>query len=309
MLARKPTLPRCARALRPAWLALLASTAAACALIEPAPDDAQLPVRDAGPSADEESEAEGARDLLAAEPSVEARGSAPQQDAHEQDSGEHAERTLVDAASDAPDAGSASDAGPGCEADWQCGPDAYCSRVRQLCSARCEHETCLGPAISDTHDRLVSDGTRVCFADDSEAPGSGDFALRTWDGVAPRATTLTRAREVRALLLDAQYCYFHADGALRRAALSGGCVELLQEMAEPPSRIWSSAAQVSWSTASAEVYRVAPQLNARAERVEPDVDVPSTENVYGTSATLGERLIQRHAAEGRLQAMPRPIAR
>lgn len=166
----------------------------------------------------------------------------------------------------------------------------------------------MGPTISDTHDRLVGDGERVCFADDSESPGSGDFALRTWDGLSPRATTLTRAHEVRALLLDDQHCYFHAAGALRRAALSGGCVELLQEMAEPPSRIWRQEAHVSWSVTPAEVYQVAPQLNARAERVSPS-DVPSAENVYATAATLGERLIQHHPAEGRLRATPLTPAR
>ncbi len=284
----------------PACLVLIAHTLAACALIEPVSPDAQLPEPDASVSTDEESEAEGLSDLLATESRAEAR---PEPAA-----------IPPDAAPIASAAGqhSTAEAQVTCEADWQCAASEYCSRVRRQCSARCQDDTCLGPTISETNDRLVSDGTRVCYADDSEAPGSGQFALRTWDGVAPRASTLTVAQKVRALLLDSHYCYFHAAGALRRAALSGGCVELLQEMAEPPARIWSSETHVSWSASAAELFRVAPAQNARIERVEArgyapgqdtaaDAGIPGSENTYATSTMLGEGLIQRHAAEGRLQ--------
>jgi hypothetical protein len=143
----------------------------------------------------------------------------------------------------APDAAIESDSGSSCEADWECGASAYCSHLQQRCVPRCQGDVCVGPSFARDNDRLVSDGVRVCFADEGDVPG--EYALRAWDGSSAQATTLTRVLGARPLYLTDGFCYFYALDALRRAPLNGGCVEVVQAMpAAQPEQADTAAAVV-----------------------------------------------------------------
>jgi hypothetical protein len=226
-----------------------------------------------------------------------------------------ADEGALDGDAGEPARGQASDTGSACEADWECGTSAYCSRLSQRCRARCQGEMCIGPGFARDNDHLASDGQHVCFADDSDVPGA--YALRIWDGSAAPATTLTRAMGARPLLLDGGYCYFHAAGALRRAPLNGGCVEVVQEMTAAPRRIWRDREYVTWQTADAEPrsYRVAQAQNARAEpaaveaggsaREQNDASGASSGTAAPEVVLLGGREIRKDARESRLLAIPR----
>lgn len=196
------------------------------------------------------------------------------------------------------------DAGSSCEADWECGATDYCSRLSQRCTPRCQGDGCVGPSFARDNDRLISDGRRVCFADDSDVPG--EYALRLWDGSDAQASTLTRAMGARALFLDDGYCYFHAADALRRAALNGGCVELVQAMAAPPTRIWRDGEHVFWIAgegAEQQTLRIAGAQNAKPETATSADSAPASFNA-AASVHLQGRVLVRNPLEGRLVALP-----
>jgi hypothetical protein len=224
------------------WPASLIAVFSGCGLIVPSPPDAEAGVaqHDAGPD-------DG--------------GAPPVTMPHDASQDASA---AVDA-----DAGTAA-----CHDDADCPASAYCSLVSQRCEQRCDATNgCIGPTIAADNNRIATDGTHVCYADDDREQGS--YVIRAWDGSASEPTTIGRGANARVLLVADGYCYFSAP-SLSRAPLAGGPAEPLGALENAPRRAWLTADFVWWAAPRGElldIYRRARGADAESELV---ASVPGT---------------------------------
>lgn len=265
-------------------LACAGALTPACGLITPIPpdarvvpvesgvDDAMAPPDDAGPSADADvgdAGPSGEADADAAGPSVDADvGDASPSGEADADAG-----PSVDADGDAAPSADAAPPGDanatGCATDEQCSPAEYCSRLSQRCAPRCDAEgTCVGPGIAARNNRIVTDGMHVCYAGDG--PEAGQYTIFAWDGASATARALASGQNALALQIADGHCYFHADGALQRALVTGGAPETVQPLASAPTRSWLTAGHVWCAVVSGEesqLFRLPRRAGAVPEQV------------------------------------------
>jgi hypothetical protein len=311
--------PRSRLPLRCLGFTVLMASGQGCAMSEPAaetPEGRDLDVQEA--HADGAPAAADAGEIGEGSAAEDASAAAAEDAGVKEDAGSAEDASATEDADAVEDAAARGN----CEHDRECAPSEYCARAGQGCRTRCdERHVCVGPTIAATNNRVVSDGMRVCYADDGDLPDGHAYALKVWDGIAAQATTLTVATDARALLLDDGYCYFHAAAAIRRAPLNGGCVELVREVSTPPQRIWASPEGVSWSETQAgqvTTYRLPRTPNAQAELLgtasEQAGAAPlndggvSDVSSYRTFAVLDQRLIYQPGTEGRLAVAPVALA-